>query len=104
MLLVRCRQGRVVLDAWRFPAWTSLRERKQGSLGAEAGRCSSPIYVLVSAEVRFGSVSRVPWVPMRGVAPPQCTAWFPKREPIGDEEHTAAEPLGKARGTQAEPT
>ena len=73
------------------------------SLGSDAGCCSSPMYCLVSAEVRFGSVSRVPWVPTRGVAPPQCTAWFPKREPIGDEEHTAAEPLGKARGTQAEP-
>ena len=30
-----------------------------------------------------GSVSRVPWVPKRGVAPPQCTAWFPPRSGSG---------------------
>ena len=50
------------------------------SLGSDAGCCSSPMYCLVSAEVRFGSVSRVPWVPMRGGAPPR-NRWGRRAEP-----------------------
>ena len=51
-------QGRVVLDAWRFPAWTSLRGREQGSLGSEAGCCSSPMYWVFLCRAQLALLGR----------------------------------------------
>ena len=76
-----------------------VRECKQGSLGSEAGCCSSPTYCLVPVEAVFGGVGWVPWVPKRGVAPPQFRGMRSerrkkRRNPAEPKVEPKAEPIG----------